>query len=47
MSGVFRRTTCRGRAKKNCKSAKKSCKYASGPKRSFCRKKTTVRRRKF
>lgn len=46
MAGVFRRTTCRGRTKKTCKSAKKSCTYASGSKRSFCRKKSTVRRRK-
>ncbi len=46
MAGVFRRTTCRGRTKKACSSAKKSCKYAKGSKRSFCRKRTTVRRRK-
>lgn len=45
MAGVFRRITCRGRTKKACSSAKKSCKYASGTKRNFCRKRTTVRRR--
>lgn len=46
MAGVFRRITCKGRTKKACSSAKKSCKFAKGPKRSFCRKRTTLRRRK-
>ncbi len=46
MAGVFRRVTCKGRTKKACSSAKKSCKFAKGSKRSFCRKRTTVRRRK-
>lgn len=32
------KTPCRGRKRKTCKTAKKSCSYASGTQRSFCRK---------
>ena len=32
------KTPCRKRTKRNCKIAKKSCTYASGSQRSFCRK---------
>lgn len=31
------KTPCRGRKISKCKSAKKSCKVASGSKRKFCR----------
>lgn len=32
------KTPCRGRIRRKCKTAKKSCSYATGTKRSFCRK---------
>uniref|UniRef100_A0A6C0I3B6 Uncharacterized protein n=1 Tax=viral metagenome TaxID=1070528 RepID=A0A6C0I3B6_9ZZZZ len=32
------KTACKGRKQKMCKTAKKGCKWASGSKRSFCRK---------
>ena len=32
------RTPCRGRTMRRCKTAKKSCSYASGTQRRFCRK---------
>lgn len=31
---------CKGRTRRTCKRASRSCKYASGPKRNFCRKST-------
>ena len=46
MAKTFRRVTCRGRKMRNCKSAKKSCRYASGSKRKFCRKIRNTKRRK-
>ena len=46
MAGAFRRITCRGRTAKSCKSSKKTCKYAKGSKRSFCRRKNNTKRRK-
>lgn len=42
---MARRVTCRGRARKTCKVAKRSCLYASGTKRQFCRKKRNTKRR--
>ena len=45
LKGGYRRVTCRGRSLKKCKSAKKSCKYARGPFRKFCRKSRNTRRR--
>uniref|UniRef100_A0A6C0I3K6 Uncharacterized protein n=1 Tax=viral metagenome TaxID=1070528 RepID=A0A6C0I3K6_9ZZZZ len=33
------KTACKGRNRRMCKTAKKGCKWASGPKRSFCRRK--------
>ena len=38
MNLYTRRISCKGRTTKACKSAKKSCKYAKGQKRKFCRK---------
>ena len=32
------KTPCRKRTKRHCKTAKKSCTYASGTQRRFCRK---------
>lgn len=40
----YRRITCRGRTRKSCKTAKKSCTYASGTKRKFCRRKRNTKR---
>ena len=42
---MARRVTCRGRTMRSCRTAKKSCKYASGRKRRFCRTKRNVKRR--
>ena len=39
-----RSITCRKRTKRSCKSAKRSCSYASGTKRQFCRKRRSTRR---
>ncbi len=36
---------CKKRSFKSCKSSKKKCLWASGSKRSFCRKRATRRRR--
>jgi len=38
------KTACRGRKRKACMSARKSCKYASGTKRRFCRKRRSTRK---
>jgi len=38
-----RRIPCKGRKNKTCRRAKKTCRWASGPKRSFCRKRRTRR----
>ena len=43
--GGYRRANCRGRTAKKCKSVKKSCKYARGTQRTFCRKRKNTRRR--
>lgn len=45
MFGGYKRVTCRKRTAKKCKSAKKSCSYARGSQRSFCRKRRNTRRR--
>lgn len=41
-----RQRTCKGRKNKHCKTAKKKCLWAHGSKRSFCRKRKTMRRRR-
>lgn len=43
---MARRVTCKGRNRRKCGTAKKSCSYASGTKRSFCRKRRSTRRNK-
>ena len=40
-----RQSKCKGRKIKHCKTAKKKCLWAHGSKRSFCRKRKTMRRR--
>ena len=35
---------CRGRTRRTCKRASRSCKYASGVKRSYCRKTSSTRK---
>jgi len=45
MRGRKIRTPFKGRTRKNCKSAKKNCLYASGTQRRFCRKRRSVRRK--
>ncbi len=47
VSGLFRKKqgACVKRTKKACGSAKKKCLWASGTKRSFCRRRRTMRRR--
>ncbi len=44
LKGGYRRATCQGRSLKKCKTAKKTCKYASGTQRRFCRKRKNTRR---
>ena len=39
------KTPCRGRKLSKCKSARKSCSYARGSKRRFCRKSTNKTRK--
>ena len=39
-----KRKPCKGRKSRNCKTAKKKCLWASGTKRSFCRKRKSTRR---
>ncbi len=39
------KTPCRGRTRKTCKKASKSCLYASGTKKRFCRKSKNTRKR--
>lgn len=39
------KTPCRGRKVSKCKSAKKSCSYAKGSKRSYCRKRANKTRK--
>lgn len=38
------KTPCAGRKRTKCMRAKKSCKYASGKTRKFCRKSRNTRR---
>lgn len=45
MSGRIR-TSCKGRKRRTCKQAPKSCSYASGTKRRYCRKKRNNRTKK-
>ena len=45
MNGGYRRVTCRGRTLKKCKTAKKTCKYARGSQRRYCRKQRNTKRR--
>ena len=40
------KTSCKGRKRSKCLSAKKSCKFASGTKRKYCRKSRNTRRNK-
>lgn len=40
-----RQSKCKGRKNKYCKTAKKKCLWAHGTKRSFCRKRKSIRRR--
>jgi hypothetical protein len=42
---AVKRKSCKGRTRKSCSSSKKTCKWASGSKRSFCRSKKSRRRR--
>ena len=39
------KTPCRGRKVSKCKSAKKSCSYAKGSQRRYCRKRTNKTRK--
>ena len=39
------KTPCRGRKQTKCKTAKKSCSYARGSKRRFCRKRKNATRK--
>lgn len=47
LRGLFskKRAPCKGRKSRTCKTAKKKCLWASGTKRSFCRKRKTRRHR--
>ncbi len=37
---------CRGRRRRTCRKAPKSCLYVSGSKRTYCRKRTITRKRR-
>lgn len=41
---LTRKITCKGRSMKSCKNAKKSCKYISGTKRKYCRRRQNYTR---
>ena len=41
------KTPCRGRKLAKCKSAKKSCSYAKGSQRRYCRKRSNNTRKKY
>ena len=41
-----RQRKCQGRKNKNCKTSKKKCLWAHGTKRSFCRKRKSIKRRR-
>ena len=41
-----RQKSCRGRKNKSCRTSKKKCLWASGTKRSFCRKRKTRKHKK-
>lgn len=41
------KTPCRGRKVSKCKSAKKSCLYARGSQRRYCRKRSNNTRKKY
>ena len=40
------KTPCRGRKARKCKSASRSCSYATGTKRRFCRKRKNITRKR-
>ena len=44
---LFRKkqSQCKGRVQKKCKTAKRKCLWANGSKRSFCRKRKSLKRR--
>ena len=48
LKGLFtkKQSMCKGRKLKKCKTSKKRCLWASGSKRSFCRKRKSTRRRR-
>ncbi len=45
MSGMFK-PPCRGRKRRTCRKAPKSCMYISSSKRRYCRKRTITRKRR-
>lgn len=45
MSGKLK-TPCHGRKRRTCRKAPKSCVYASGSTRSYCRRRKTTRKRR-